>query len=259
MAAMMQLQPAFALDGSELVACFDSSKTLKSELNGSAGTGSITENKELMAFVETLKKSGSLLNLSFSDNAATFGAYYGQMAGFVPLLASGMGDALPLDFALMPTATTITRHLGSSFSGSYADADGSTMVSRSVSQFQAGDFLPLVLTAGALALGASSGAAMAEAREVTPEEQVQEDLGQISAGMTVYKISEGKLPDSIDDLVKPLADYPEGCLGRPDAPVDPWGNSYRFRLNEKKKPVLWSTGPDGVDQQGEGDDILKQK
>jgi hypothetical protein len=258
MAAMLMLQPAFAFDGGELVACFDSAKTLKSELNGSAGEGSITENAAFMAFVEQLKKAGAVNSVSFSNNASTFAAVYGQLAGVMPLLG-GLGGELPVDLSLMPTESAITKHLKESYAGGYRDPDGKTFVSRSLSQFQVGDFLPLVLTAGALAMGGIQGGGTAQARETSPEERVQEDLAQISAGMTVFKISEGRLPDTIDDLVKPLPNYPEGCLARSEAPVDPWGNPYRFRLNEKKKPVLWSTGPDGIDQQGTGDDILKQK
>jgi hypothetical protein len=42
--AVAMIQPAFAFDGNDLVASLESPKTLKSDLNGSAGTGSITDN-----------------------------------------------------------------------------------------------------------------------------------------------------------------------------------------------------------------------
>ncbi|HTE05686.1 MAG TPA: type II secretion system protein GspG, partial [Planctomycetota bacterium] len=153
----------------------------------------------------------------------------------------------------------ISKHLGNSYAAGYADKDGTTIIDRCVSQFELGDFVPLALTASALALAGAGGEDLAPAHEASPEEKVQEDLAQISAGMTVYKISEGKYPASIDDLVRPLANYPDGCLGNPTAPVDPWGHAYQFKLNEKGKPFLWSTGPDGVDQQGTGDDLVKAK
>jgi general secretion pathway protein G len=117
----------------------------------------------------------------------------------------------------------------------------------------------VLLTGGIVGVSIATGAHAyaAEPKIEDPFEIVQRHLGEISAGMTVFKISEGRYPESIDDLVKPLADYPEGCLGKSEAPVDPWGNPYRFRLNAKGKPQLWSMGPDGVDQGGEPDDIVK--
>ena len=136
---------------------------------------------------------------------------------------------------------------------------GATFVTLSDGQFQLSDFLPLVLTGGILGVAAFAMEEpfSAEPKQEDPYDLVQRHLGEISAGMTVFKISEGRYPDSIDDLVKPLADYPEGCLGKAQAPMDPWGNPYRFRLNARGKPFLWSAGPDGVDQGGEGDDIVK--
>jgi len=257
-AAMAMIQPSFAFDGNELVASLESPKTLKSDLNGSAGTGSITENKELMDFVAELGKSGVVRSVSFSNSATSFGAMYGQVSGAASMFAGSLGN-LPLDLSLLPTEGAISKHLGNAYSAGYAEKDGTTFIERGVSQFAVGDFVPLMLTAGALAFASASGETLVQVRETTPEEQVQDDLAQISAGMTVYKISEKAYPTSIDDLVRPLANYPDGCLGRADAPVDPWGNAYRFKLNEKGKPVLWSSGPDGVDQQGAGDDILKAK
>ncbi len=251
------MQPAFAFDGNEFVASLESPKTLKSDLNGSAGTGSITENKEFMDFIASVGKSGVVRGVSFSNSAVTFGAMYGQLSGVAGMFGGNLD--LPLDFSLLPTEGSITKHLGSSYAASFADKDGGTFVERGVSQFAVADFVPLLLTAGALAAARASGETLVQARETTPEEQVQDDLAQISAGMTVYKISEKSYPDSLGELVRPLAHYPDGCLGRPEVPVDPWGNPYRLKFNEKGKPVLWSTGPDGVDQDGSGDDIAKSR
>ena len=45
-------------------------------------------------------------------------------------------------------------------------------------------------------------------------------------------------------------------------PVDPWGNGYRFEMAPhptkagRVLPKLWSTGANGEDEGGEGDDIL---
>jgi hypothetical protein len=257
-AAMMMIQPAFAIDGDQLVFSFESAQTLRSALNGAAGEGSLKDNEGLMGFVKELSSKGDLVAVNFTDNAKTFGAMYTQIAAPLQMVAGSVGD-LPVDLALMPSEQSITKHLTQSWTGSYKTGDGASYVGRSVGQFELGDFSPLLLAGVVLGVATATGGdvLLEEPKEVDPYELVQRHLGEISAGMTVYKISEGGYPGSIDDLVKPLADYPEGCLGKSEVPVDPWGNAYNFRLNERGKPFLWSSGPDGVSQDGEGDDIVK--
>jgi hypothetical protein len=258
-AAAVMLQPAFALDGDNVVLCLQSSKALKTALNGLQGAGSLADNSELMTFAKGLAAKGKVTSLSFSDNAKSFGTVYGQLAPAVGMM-SGMFGALPVDFSLMPTEQAIGKHLGYSYDGTY-DAGGGLEVGRGVAEFALGDFVPLLLTSGVIAVGVITGEGMGEAQaapELSPEEQVQNDLQQLSAAMTVYKISQGGYPKELTDLVKPLPDYEEGCLGKPDLPVDPWGSSYLFKLNEKKKPFLWSAGPNKMDEGGAGDDIAKK-
>ncbi|MBM3984365.1 MAG: hypothetical protein FJ296_01535 [Planctomycetes bacterium] len=254
--AMSMMQPAFAIDGESLVACLQSSKALKTALNGVQGTGSLADNSELMGFVHGLAEKGGLTELSFSDNAKTFGSIYGQLAPAVSMMA-GMADDLPIDLALMPTEQAISKHLGYSFSGSYR-AGSELSVHRRVSEFSMGDFFVPTALAASLVVLTTGRVAEAAAPEVSPDERVQADLRQLSAAMTVYKISQGGYPTDLGQLVMPLPDYEEGCLGRPELPRDPWGNGYLFRLNERKRPFLWSAGPNGADEGGAGDDIAKK-
>jgi hypothetical protein len=257
-AAMGMMQPAFAVDGDELVMCLQSTKALKTALNGTPVESSLAQNKNLSGFIDSLTGKGKLTSLSFTDNAKSFGALYGGVASAAQMFGGAAGD-LPLDLSLMPSEQAITKHLAQSWTGGYVTSDGATFVSHSDGQFQLSDFVPLLMTTGIVgfSLAADMGGGDEEPIDEDPYAVVQRHLGEISAGMTVFKISEGRFPDSINDLVRPLADYPEGCLGKSEAPVDPWGHAYNFRLNERKKPFLWSSGPDGVDQGGEGDDIVK--
>jgi hypothetical protein len=252
------LQPAFAFDGNTMVLSPQSSKAVRTALNG-VQSGSLADNSEFMAFAKGLAAKGELTSLSFSDNAKSFGSVYGQLAPVVSMMA-GMFGELPVDFSLMPTEQAIGKHLGYSYAGSYDSGNG-LEVQRGVAQFALGDFVPLLLTGAVLGVQVASGGGMYEdqpAAEVSPAERVQNDLQQLSAAMTVYKISQGGYPKELADLVKPLPDYEEGCLGKPDLPQDPWGNGYFFKLNEKKKPFLWSAGPNRQDEGGAGDDIAKK-
>jgi hypothetical protein len=256
--AAMMLQPAFAINGNEVVFSLESAKAVKSALNFTGEGKTLASNGPFMAFVKQLRSKGELTAMSFTDNARTFAAGYTQVAGAAQMLATGASD-LPVDLALMPSEQAITRHLAQSFTGGYVANDGQTHVSMSEGQFQLGDFLPILATGAVLGVAMASGDdvfAVAPGEE-DPYETVQKHLAEISAGMTVYKIAEGQFPGAISDLIKPLDDYPQGCLGKTELPMDPWGRAYNFRLNAKGRPFLWSCGPDGVDQGGEGDDIVK--
>jgi general secretion pathway protein G len=256
--AVGMIQPAFAVEGGELVICLQSTKALKTALNGTPAESSLAQNKDLSGFLDSLAEKGKLTSMSFTDNAKTFGAIYGGIAGAAQMFGGGASD-LPVDLSLMPSEQAITKHLAQSWSGGYVSADGATFVTQSDGQFQLGDFVPLLMTTGIIgvSMATGAGAVAAEPVDEDPYEVVRRHLGELGAGMTVFKLSEGRYPDSIDDLVRPTASYPDGCLGKSEAPVDPWGHAYNFRLNERGKPFLWSSGPDGVDQGGEGDDIVK--
>ncbi len=256
-AAMTMWKPGMAIDGDHLVFSMESKDLLKKALDGELGSSSINEKVEFKRFVDSLSREGDVIAVSYVDLSELFSSMYGQLAGTAQMMGQGMGD-LPIDLSLLPTEGSIKKHLGDSFGGSVVSADGRTSISRSVSQFGMGDFMPLAVVAAMyLTLGEAD---MLPTEtiivEVDPLDVALNDLRQLKAGMTVYKISMGGYPDNLAALVQPLPDYPNGCLGTSDLPVDPWGNNYLFRLNGKKV-VLWSAGPDGVDQAGQGDDIVK--
>jgi Type II secretion system (T2SS), protein G len=257
--AYVMMQPALAVDDGALLLCPQSVTALKTALNGLQG-GTLADNKEFMAFVNGLSAKGKLTALSFEDNARTFGAVYGQVAPMFSMMGGMLSD-IPVDLSLIPTEKAISSHLGLSWAGSYNNGNG-LFVAQDVSEFAFGDFVPILLTAGVIGVDMASGhhhaAAEAAAVEVSPAERVQADLQQLSAAMTIYKITQHDYPKALAELVKPLPDYPEGCLGKPDLPKDPWGQDYLFKLNDKHKPVLWSAGPNKQDDGGAGDDIVKK-
>jgi hypothetical protein len=258
-AAYAMMQPAMAIDGGTLVMSLQSSTALKTALNGLTGP-SLAENKDFMGFVNGLSAKGKINALSYEDNARSFAAVYGSVAPMFSMMGGMLGD-IPVDLSLIPTEKAISSHLTTSWSGGY-DAGNGLFVANDVSEFAVGDFMPLFLTAGVIGVdmahGKHQGTASAAAVELAPSDRVQADLQQLSAAMTIYKITQHDYPNALGELVKPLPDYPEGCLGKPDLPMDPWGSSYLFKLNEKKKPVLWSAGPNKQDEGGTGDDIVKK-
>ena len=257
-AAMMVpgMQPGFAVDGNALLMSMESLELVKQTLAGGAGTGRLGDHAGFTKFSEGLASRGEILALTYTDTRKMFESMYGQMAGAAQMFGGGMGD-LPVDLALLPTQGAISKHLGDSFSGSYRNADGTLIFSRSQSQFEMGDFMPLlVMGAGLFFLGQSGELESAMASTVDPRERVLADLGKIKAGLTVCKFMEKAYPETLDAIVQPRDDFPNGYMGSLELPLDPWGHGYLYVL-EDGKPKLWSAGPDGVDQLGAGDDILK--
>ena len=257
--AGMMMQPAFSLRDGEMLFS-TSEQQLKSILNGGNAQGSLWDNAGLQTFAKGLANHGDVHALTFTDVRASFGTQYQQLAGMAAMIP-GM-SALPVNMSKLPTESSISKHLAESFGGTYRTEEGLD-VSKSVSQFQMGDFLPLLLIGGAIYAGSELGISVEEmVVEADPSEVVQDDLRELKASITVFKISEGGYPDALDDLLRPLADFPGGAYPHEALPSDPWGNAYRFAMETHPKrnkllPKLWSVGPNGVDENGEGDDILK--
>lgn len=255
------MQPAFAIDGDAFVFSTQT-RRLKTTLNGASSGKGLSGNSGLASFLDGLGGDVKLQAVGFSNVAENFSTQYGQLAAMLPMVGAMAGN-LPLDFSKLPPEQAISQHLRESYSASYVDANG-LIINRSLAQFQVADFVPLALIAGLVAIGQAEGIDVSSAvvEEVDPMEVAQLDLRELKAACTVYKISTGGYPESLAALLEPLPDYEEGALPRDALPVDPWGNGYHFAMEvppgkSKPRPKLWSSGPNGVDENGGGDDVLK--
>ena len=259
------MKPSFAIRDGEMYAS-DQMSRLKSVMkSGPDEAKSLGKNTGLSAFLKGLGEGVELQSVGFANNAEGFSTQYGQVAQFLPMVGAMAGN-IPVDFAKLPPEKTITQYLGESYSAQYTDASG-LFVNHEVTQFQASDFLPIVLVAGLVGLGQAEpqfapSEISVEEEALDPAKQAQLDLRELKAACTVYKISTGGYPESLGALLEPLPDYEEGALPRDSLPTDPWGNPYYFALEvpagkTKAKPKLWSAGANGVNENGEGDDILK--
>jgi hypothetical protein len=259
------LKPSFAIKDGELYAS-DQLSRLKSALKGGPEEAeSLGKNMGLSDFLKGLGDDVGVQSVSFANNAEGFSTQYGQLAQFLPMIGAMAGN-IPVDFAKLPPEKVITQYLGESYSAQYTDANG-LFVNHAITQFQASDFLPIALVAGLVGLGQAEsefglGELAVEEEDVDPAKQAQLDLRELKAACTVYKISTGGYPESLGALLEPLPDYEEGALPRDSLPTDPWGKAYYFALEvpagkTKAKPKLWSAGENGVNENGEGDDILK--
>jgi general secretion pathway protein G len=101
--------------------------------------------------------------------------------------------------------------------------------------------------------------------EAAKESRVQSDFGTISVALQVYESRALRMPTTEQGLkalvekptIEPIPDsYKDGLLE--DVPKDPWGQEYKYRFpsqKSKKSFDLWSIGPNGIDDNGGGDDV----
>jgi len=86
--------------------------------------------------------------------------------------------------------------------------------------------------------------------------QCAADLNSLNSAVMMYAMKNGgEFPDSLVRLVEPDANG-RRYLQQTIVPKDPWGTTYQYSPAEgASEHSLWSCGPDGIDNQGQGDDI----
>lgn len=77
---------------------------------------------------------------------------------------------------------------------------------------------------------------------------VANDLRSLETALTLYWLDHGSFPETLEDLLR--VDDLESWRPRLN---DLWGNDYRYRRIGEQY-LLYSIGPDGVDQAMQGDD-----
>lgn len=85
------------------------------------------------------------------------------------------------------------------------------------------------------------------------------------AALAAYQLNVGRFPTTEQGLMalrQAPAGLPAGAWRGPylkSDPVDPWGNAFRYRYpgtHNTGAYDIWSVGPNGIDESGEGDDIV---
>lgn len=79
------------------------------------------------------------------------------------------------------------------------------------------------------------------------------DLSHLSQALALYRMRTGALPSASEGL-QALTLGPQRTLDK--VPNDPWGGAYRYAVQANGHWTLYSTGYDGLDQAGAGDDVI---
>jgi hypothetical protein len=78
-------------------------------------------------------------------------------------------------------------------------------------------------------------------------------LAALEAAIAAYAEETGTPPESLAELTRATSTHEQGFLESPALTKDAWGRDFRYRANAR--PALWSVGPDGADEEGQGDDV----
>ena len=170
----------------------------------------------------------------------------------------GLAEGLPVDLSQLPPPQVFTRHLPPTFHATTVTEDG--VITRHEAGFYVETWLGLVGLVSMIteALNPSTPSPGADAPASVPREQATNNtLQSLRTSISVYRIDTGRVPDRLGDLLQPTTNYPQGFLnGSKALPTDAWGHAFRYSAGlDGKAYKLWSLGPDGIDQNGAGDDI----
>lgn len=295
MGPMASIVPSFAFTDSYMVVGLSKSgikRTLKRLAN--------PESEGASAIADFAKRASQIpadaCSVGYSDARPTITAVYSMVQMFAPMATAQIPGELPIDFALMPSASTINKHFFGEVS--YSRIDESGMFSKNYSPFGIDTVLGLSRMVEVIAIdtfavtqsmlnkagdkdshedGMEQGDDMEDtedmgddeigdapvppvppAEPVGPDAQVKQALMEIKSGLTLFKLETGKYPAKLELLLVPTANLPEGYLpSRKSIPADAWNHSYIYQLAEDGKSYkLRSFGPNGQDDQGKGDDIV---
>jgi len=128
----------------------------------------------------------------------------------------------------------------------------------------------MIVIAIVLALSAIVGMAVLGRRDQADVSLTQAKLNTIKSTLKMFRMDYGRWPTEEEgvavlwdkELLDPEADvakYPAETYLEEPVPVDQWGNEWGYRFpsmrDDETQYDLWSYGPNGEDEDGEGDDI----
>ena len=208
--------------------------------------------------------------VGYMDWAQLFaGAYEGGKAA---LALMGGGLDLPFDPVLLPEAELFTQFYEPSIYWTRVSEEA--VYSRGESSIGPEALLGVAGIAGLATVAIRGGVKPPPAVTTTPKvvetvaepavlepaaqlEATRESLRFLATRLAVYKLEVKRYPGRLEDLLLPTGSYPRGFLDGRELPRDAWKNAFSYSASADGSGYrLWSLGPDGVDQSGEGDDLV---
>lgn len=256
----LKMRPTVALMGDRVLVTL-SPTIARSEIKR------MLEDKERVPHPVAAMAIDGAFETSTMDWAAMLGGLWDNARGLIPMLAQG-GDE-PVDLALLPTSADLFAGFKPTRSWSRRIArEGAPALVHARTESSFGPETPLMM-ASLMFLGARSGDAAAEpvqVLETKPADAVPaadeapartlKALRTAKTALAVYKSQTNRYPASLDELIAGTEAFPDGFLPEKKVPVDGWGRAPVYKASaDGSSYELRSTGPDGQDQSGGGDDV----
>ncbi|MCB9914497.1 MAG: type II secretion system protein GspG [Planctomycetes bacterium] len=201
-----------------------------------------------------------------TDWGAILGTLYGAAKGWLPMVQQGMGD-LPFPSDALPGDDVFARHLRPTTSWTRRVPLGQYSYKESSFGPETPALLSMVAVGGVFMAGSVFEPAEAELFAIDVDPYAEDSVGdptadtlaalrRVKIGLVVHKSDLGHYPATLAELLTPTANYPSGYLDGNALPKDGWGHELVYALTPDAGSFrIWSVGPDGVDQGGEGDDV----
>ena len=208
-----------------------------------------------------------VLGLGRTDWGTILGGVYESVLGFLPLIEQGIGEELPFSIDDLPPSTLFSTYFVPTLSWDRRVEGGVYELSES----SFGPEVPALFTvAVSLAVfGSSSTMEEEDARErlvvaeaTKPEQEdfaasTERSMKELKVVLVVYKSDVGRFPQRLQSLLEPTQNFPNGFLEGGRLPTDGWGQEFHYSTDERGAGYrLWSSGANGTDEAGEGDDVL---
>ena len=185
---------------------------------------------------------------------------YDAIKGFIPLIQQAVGGELPFSADDLPPSSIFNEYFRSTVSFGRKVEGGTYDYNESSFGPEVPATLAAVAGAGVLTLlrlqqsATPSGATIDEPTD--PTEITLDALREIKIATVLYKHDHGEYPIALAELLKPTDTFPGGFLDGGRIPRDAWGNDVLYFLSDEGTSFrIWSSGPDGVNQGGSGDDV----
>jgi len=99
-------------------------------------------------------------------------------------------------------------------------------------------------------------------RDTALRRTTQQTIKGVETACNMYNVDFNDFPESLDVLVQPQDVDGQKKVYLPDMPLDAWDRQLQYEWPNTKsqkegveKPAIWSSGKDGKNDDGEGDDI----
>ncbi|QDV09153.1 Bacterial type II secretion system protein G [Planctomycetes bacterium Poly30] len=243
-ATLLNLRPTVVLHGSTVVLA-TSAASAKRWIRGQQ------DGRDMHAGLAAAGAPEGAGSIGFGDWAGVLADAYRHGRTLAPLaerfLGAGGGAELESVLEALPEASLLTRYFHPGTSWTRPLEGGATYRSASTSAGPAG----LVTLAGVL--GTFTAPLMANRLVEAQIASTRIRLFRISDELFNHMLENGGLPESLEAL---RSKAPE-LFDQGGALLDAWGRPFRYSPQEGGGFRVWSLGPNGEDEGGDGDDLLR--